>query len=96
MNPGGDSDSGLKLEIKHLIVDQLRLRDVTPESIQNAESLVEGSLGLDSIDFLELAVAIEKKYGLKITEGQEVEKIFTSVDSIAGHVARHLSPAEGA
>ena len=90
------TDANLKHEIKQLIVEQLRLKDVTPDSLDDSESLVEGSLSLDSIDFLELTVALEKKYGLKITESEEVEKIFVSVNSIAGHVAQHLARTNGA
>lgn len=82
-------DDSLKREIKEFIVTQLRLKDVSPETIGDDESLVEGSLSLDSIDFLELTVAMEKSYGIKITEADQVQKIFASVSSIAGHVARH-------
>jgi len=57
----------LRQEIKEFIVTQLRLKDVTSEQIRDDESLVEGTLGLDSIDFLELTVAMEKHYGIKIT-----------------------------
>ena len=86
----------LKQEIKKLIVEQLRLKNVTPDSLDDSEPLVEGSLSLDSIDFLELTVALEKKYGLKITETEDIEKIFVSVNSIAGHLAQHLARTDGA
>ena len=93
MNPATGED--LRREIKRFIVSQLRLKDVDPEAIGDDEPLVEGSLSLDSIDFLELTVAMEKSYGVKITEADEVQKIFTSVRSIADHVSRHRVPPEG-
>ncbi|HKY31544.1 MAG TPA: phosphopantetheine-binding protein [Candidatus Polarisedimenticolia bacterium] len=83
------SDPSLKREIKELIVTQLRLKDVTPDGIRDDESLVQGSLSLDSIDFLELTVAMERRYGVKISDADEVQAIFASVDSIARHIARH-------
>jgi acyl carrier protein len=86
--PSAAADDLLKKEIKELIVTQLRLKDVTPEGIRDDESLVQGSLSLDSIDFLELTVAMEKKYGVKIAEGDDVQRIFASVNAIAGHILR--------
>jgi acyl carrier protein len=70
-------------------VSQLRLKDVAPESIQDDEPLAGGTLSLDSIDFLELTVAIEKSYGIKITDADEVQRIFRSVGSIAAHIEGH-------
>ena len=86
----------LRREIKEFIVSTLRLKDVTADDIGDADSLVQGSLGLDSIDFLELTVAMEKQYGVKITEADEVKRIFASVNSIADHIAEHRARAAGA
>jgi acyl carrier protein len=94
MEPSPSLLLSLKREIKELIVTQLRLKDVTPEGIRDDESLVQGSLNLDSIDFLELTVAMEKKYGVKIAEADEVQRIFSSVESIAGHIlSQRIHPA---
>lgn len=78
-----------KREIKEFIVTQLRLKDVSPEEIRDDESLLEGTLGLDSIDFLELTVGMEKQYGIKITEAEEVRRVFASVNAIADHIEEH-------
>lgn len=84
--------SELEAELKELIVDSLQLEDVTPETIDSDASLFgdgEG-LGLDSIDALELAVAISKKYGVTIkAEDDKAEEVFSSVRSLAAHVAAH-------
>ena len=82
-------DVNLKDEVKRFIVSELRLSDVSPDDIRDAESLAEGSLGLDSIDFLELAVALEKHYGIKITQAEEAAKVLATVDSLASHIAQH-------
>ena len=74
-------DAHLKSEVKSFLVSQLRLEDVTPESIGDDEPLAEGTLGLDSIDFLELTVALEKHYGIKITEAEEAAEVFASVNA---------------
>ncbi len=80
----------LELDIKRLIVQSLNLEGVTPESIDsNAPLFVEG-LGLDSIDALELAMALRQKYGVKTGSDEATNrKIFASVRSLAEFVAAH-------
>ena len=56
----------LKLELKKLILKAANLEDVEPDEIEDDAPLFVEGLGLDSIDALELAIAIEKKYGIKI------------------------------
>lgn len=76
--------------IKRLIIDALMLEDVTPEEIEPSAALFGEGLGLDSIDALELALAIDKKYGVKIeAEDERNKEIFRSVASLASHVARN-------
>lgn len=80
----------LENEIKHLIVDALMLDDVSPEEIDSEEPLFVEGLGLDSIDALELAIAIDKKFGVKIrAEDESTRAIFANVRSLADHVAQH-------
>jgi acyl carrier protein len=71
-------------DLKALIVDVLALEDIRPDEIDtNAPLFVEG-LGLDSIDALELAMGLEEKYGVVITDDPERnEKIFASVGALA-------------
>ena len=87
--------AALRGEIKEFIVSTLRLKDVTAGDIADDDALVGGSLGLDSIDFLELTVAMEKQYGVKITEADEVRRIFASVNSITEHIAEHRARTAG-
>jgi acyl carrier protein len=80
----------LEREIKDLIVEALMLDDVTAESIDSAAPLFIEGLGLDSIDALELAMAIDKKFGVRIRADDEGNKtIFANVKNLAAHVAQH-------
>jgi acyl carrier protein len=80
----------LELELKQLIVEALALEDITPDSIEsNAALFVEG-LGLDSIDALELAMALEERYGVRIGDDPELNRqIFASVRNLAVYVNEH-------
>ncbi|HYB99548.1 MAG TPA: phosphopantetheine-binding protein [Candidatus Limnocylindrales bacterium] len=77
----------LHQEIKELIVEVLALEDVRPEEIETDAPLFIEGLGLDSIDALELAMGLEEKYGVLVTDDPERnEKIFASVSSLADFV----------
>lgn len=74
-------------EIKTLIIDVLDLEDIAAEDIDAAEPLFVDGLGLDSIDALELGVALQKHYGLKLEAANEdMRKHFFSVNSLAEFV----------
>ena len=78
----------LELELKRLIVSALKLEDIKPEEIDSEEPLFNNGLGLDSIDGLELGMALRKTYNLKFElVSDEVRKIFQSVRSIAQYIA---------
>ena len=77
----------LEAEIKALIVESLALEDVSPGEIDPEAALFVEGLGLDSIDALELAMALEERYGVKIGDDPETnEKIFSSVRSLVAFV----------
>ncbi len=76
--------TSLENELKQLIIDALDLEDIQVEDIDSHEPLFNEGLGLDSIDALELGLAIRKKYDVRIDQEQDdVVKIFTSVSSLA-------------
>ena len=82
------ANAALEEEIKELIVEALMLDDVSADEIDSEEALFVEGLGLDSIDALELAIAIDKKYGVKIkAEDESTRAVFRSVRSLAAHVA---------
>ena len=73
----------LEFEIKNLIIDSLCLEDIVPEDIDSEEPLFGEGLGLDSIDALELGIALQKFYGIKLKENAEENKDhFANVKSL--------------
>ena len=74
-------------ELKQLIIDALDLEDMSVADIDSHDALFNGGLGLDSIDALELGLAIRKKYNVKIeADKEDVAKIFASVSTLAQYI----------
>jgi len=79
-------------ELKCLLIKELNLEDVSVDDIDVNEPLFGSGLGLDSIDALELAIVIERSYGVKIKSGDENnEQIFSSLSALAAHVEANRS-----
>ncbi|EJM48429.1 phosphopantetheine-binding protein [Pseudomonas sp. GM48] len=77
----------LVLEIKELIIDALGLEDISAEDISNDQTLFGEGLGLDSVDALELGLAIQKRYGIKIdADAKDTRNHFSNVASLAAFV----------
>ena len=84
---GHDVDPALVSEIAGLIVSALNL-EVTGDEIDPAQPLYKEGLGLDSIDILEVALVVSKRYGFKLKEDdQDNVKVFRSLNALAAHVA---------
>lgn len=78
----------LEEEVKQLIIDALQLEDIRPEDIDAEAPLFVDGLGLDSIDALELGVALQKRYGISLTaDSEETRRHFGSVRLLAAMVA---------
>jgi acyl carrier protein len=79
-------------ELKELIVESLKLEDLDPADIGDDAPLVgeeDGGLGLDSIDFLELAMAIERRWSVKAQAGDsDNERIYRTVGSLAAYIQK--------
>jgi len=89
--------NGLESELKRLIVEALVLEDIAPDEIESEAPLFVEGLGLDSIDALELAMALEERYGVAIEDDPERnQQIFASVSSLAAFVADQRAGAERA
>ncbi|MGI9432605.1 MAG: phosphopantetheine-binding protein [Myxococcota bacterium] len=83
-------------EIKQLIVEALALEEIAPEDIETDAPLFVKGLGLDSIDALELAIAIDEQFGVEISaEDADSREIFASVRSLARHVAEKSNAHSG-
>lgn len=76
-----------ELEVADLIIDSLALEDISPSDISPEEALFNEGLGLDSIDALELAMAISQKYGFQLkSDDANNAKIFSSLRSLTKHI----------
>tara|TARA_B100000315_G_C14002793_1_gene330959 strand:- start:201 stop:458 length:258 start_codon:yes stop_codon:yes gene_type:complete len=83
--------SDIKDKIKELLVRRLKLK-IPPQDIKNdAELFNQEDLALDSIDALELVVALQKEYGIKITDKAIAEKVLVSVNTIAEFIEEKKS-----
>ena len=83
-------------ELKAIVVERLRFdprraADMTLET--TLPKGVEGSLGLDSLDFIELSVAMEDRFGIVIEEGQDLADEFTSLDSLSRFILTKMGQA---
>ncbi|OCG46918.1 acyl carrier protein [Gilliamella sp. Choc5-1] len=75
-------------EIKTIIIDTLNLEDITPDDIETQAPLFGDGLGLDSIDALELGLAIKNQYGIVLSsESDETKKAFYSVETLANFIS---------
>ena len=77
----------LEYEIKSLIIKSLGLEDITPDDIKNDEALFGEGLGLDSIDALELGMALKRHFNLTLSSNKEENvKHFYSVNTLADFI----------
>jgi acyl carrier protein len=75
--------SELKRRIKQALIEELDLRGKTEADIDEAAPLFGEGLGLDSLDALQLAMAIEERFGVAVPEGEAGRAVFASVDALA-------------
>ena len=73
----------LRQDLKRLIVESLRLEGLTTDKIGDDTPLFGEELGLDSVDALELVVALEKEFGIKIKSQEIGREVFSSVSSLS-------------
>jgi acyl carrier protein len=89
-----DNSATLKQDIKRLMVENLMLQ-ITPQEIGDDQPLFgPGGLGLDSVDALQLVVALDKTYGLKIPDPECARKVLQSITTMAEAVANLTAPAQ--
>ena len=80
----------VELEVARLIVETVNLEDVASESIDPSAPLFVEGLGLDSIDALEIALAVSLKYGVELrAEDTDTKRVFGSLRALAQHVEEH-------
>lgn len=86
----------LQDDIKALIIESLGLEDITPQDIDNDARLFGDGLGLDSVDALELGLALQKRYGVAIDpETRNMREHFATVTSLSRFVAQRQAIRQG-
>ncbi len=82
----------LKNELKNLIISTLALEEITADDIKNDEPLFGEGLGLDSIDALELGMALKRKYNITLESNKEENKqYFYSIDTLSEFVRSRIN-----
>jgi acyl carrier protein len=84
-----DNPLTLKHELKQMLVQNLMLQTGAEEIADDQQLFGPGSLGLDSVDALQLVVALDKNYGLKIPDPETAKQVLQNVNSIALAVEQH-------
>ncbi len=79
--------SDLQFRVKQMIIERLKLEGMVPEDIDAQAPLFGEGLGLDSIDALELVLAIEQTFGVKIEDEASGMQAFRSVEALAAFIA---------
>ena len=80
----GSLDDSFKIELKKLIIEECDL-DIAPETIGDDDPLFgsESPIGLDSVDALQISIALQNKYGLVITDSKELRRVMKSINILA-------------
>jgi acyl carrier protein len=82
----------LEREIKELIISSLALEDIVPDDIDSAAPLFVEGLGLDSIDALELGLALQKRYGISFAaDSEDAKQHFSSVSALVAFVSENAN-----
>lgn len=87
------SDQELRLQIKKMIIETLKIAEVQPEQIDDNEMIFESKLlNLDSLDGLELVIGIQKKFGVSINDQSHALTILQTVNSMAEFIESQQNP----
>lgn len=83
----------LASRLKHLVTDRFRLKLADPDSITDDQPLIGPSLGLDSLDAIELAMCVEEEFGITIPNQKESLQALASIESLAGYIRTRTEAA---
>jgi acyl carrier protein len=81
----------IKQQLKTIIIQGLRITDRGPESLRDDEPLLDGDLGIDSMDILQLILEIERYYGIKLVDGEFDKSSWESINTLAATVDAKLA-----
>ena len=85
------NNTSVRTKLKELIINELNLEGKTPDDIEDAAPLFGEGLGLDSLDALQLAMAVEENFGVQVPEGDDARPIFASVDTLVDHIVKQTA-----
>ena len=90
MCPAGEETmKQLLQELKKKIVEELQLKDVTPDELADDVPFFDGGLGLDSVDLLLLVALVDRDYGVEIFSPELGEKVFITLSTLAEYIAKN-------
>lgn len=78
-------DTAFKRELKQMILDETGKTEIDPDSISDTEALfgVDAPLALDSLDGLQIAVALKQRYGVEVTDSKVLRRVMVNIDTLA-------------
>jgi acyl carrier protein len=76
-------------ELKNKIVEELDLKDITPDDLADDTPFFDGGLGLDSVDLMILVALVDRDYGVEIFDREVGEKVFITLSTLAAYIAKH-------
>lgn len=81
----------LKFDLKKMIIDECEKEDVTPEDIADDIEIFapECILELDSVDALQISMALQKEYGIRLPDPKEFRRVVTTVDNLASYIIKN-------
>ena len=81
----------IRQQLKAIIIQGLRIKDRGPESLQDDQRLLDGDLGIDSIDILQLILEIERRFDIKLVDGEFDKTAWESIDTLAATIESKLA-----
>lgn len=81
----------LRRKLKELLIERLKLEDMTPDDIDDDEPLFAGGLGLDSIDALEIVVMLESEFRIRVKSESSARNNFRSITALADFVGERIA-----